>query len=135
MIGFVAPLLFAQDSPLTHMGSHFRKGSENFTSQDMLILSTVVTVLAVSIWLLSRIFYGREPRALNSPRALFRELCRAHRLDSSSKRLLFDLARVHNLDHPARLFIEPERFAEPNLGPQLNSRRDELRALAERLFG
>jgi hypothetical protein len=130
----LAAALWAQVNPVTSMGSHFRKGSENLTTQDLLILLAVVLAIGGSLWFLSRAIYGRKRRTLNNPRALFRELCRAHQLDAATGRLLSELAQSKALAHPAVVFLDPKLFADP-LGPHLQSRRDELAAVAQRLFG
>lgn len=128
------PLLLADQDRLNGMASHFRKGSVNFTNRDMMILLGIVAVLSGIIWLLARIVYGKERKIYNRPRSLFRELCRAHGLDSPSRRLLAELAKSQGLAQPAELFLAPERFDSSRLGKKFALRQSEIGTLAEKLF-
>jgi hypothetical protein len=70
----------------------------------------------------------------NSPQELFRELCRAHGLTRSSRRLLKQLAAARKLSHPAALFLEPSYFEFSDLPPALQSAKKDLQGLRDRLF-
>ncbi len=72
---------------------------------------------------------------MNNPWALFRSLCKAHGLRRSSRRMLKQLAHWQRLEHPSRLFVEPERFETVNLSPTLQSQTSAIHALRDRIFG
>lgn len=128
-------ILLAQQDKFRGMASQFRKGgSIDFTPHDLVISLVVVAVVVGIVWLLARQLYGKERRVYNRPRSLFRELCRAHGLDSAGRRLLVELAKDQGVSQRAQLFLAPERFEAARLGPKLAPRENEIRALAERLF-
>jgi hypothetical protein len=96
----------------------------------LLLLTAAVVVLA--IWLvLPR--WGSRFRA-NGPRALFHELCRAHGLGASSRRLLKRLAAARAMANPAELFVEPGHFEKEDLPPALQSEKLALERLRDQLF-
>ena len=118
-----------------HMGRRFRHGGSSVDTQDLLLLLTVLAVVATVIWLLSRYSKLREKRAQHSPRRLFHELCRAHKICWADRKLLRQLARWHQLPHAAQLFVAPERFDPAKLSPAFGRRAARLAALRGRLFG
>jgi hypothetical protein len=95
------------------------------------------TALALLICMGWRLFQERESRTFsaNSPARLFRELCAAHKLQRSSRRLLKRLAEARGLTSPSLLFVEPEHFDEATLPANLSASAKDLRQLSERLFG
>jgi hypothetical protein len=128
-------VLWADLSLLRGMGSGFRGKKATLDTKDLLIWVGIVAGVAIVVWFLSQLLSRQERvRRFNSPRALFRILCRAHELDRASKSLLKRLARYHQLSHPARLFLEPQRFELDGLGPEWVSQREPLAVLRERLF-
>jgi hypothetical protein len=70
----------------------------------------------------------------DSPQQLFRDLCRAHELTRSSRRLLKQLAVARKLSHPSALFVEPMYFEMSDLPPALQSARSDLQRLRDQLF-
>jgi hypothetical protein len=96
-------------------------------------LSALVLVLAVIgiVLLTKRCVAESERRRTSSPRALFRELCRAHQLSWSDRQLLLKLAAWHALPDPALLFIEPARF---QVAAGLDDYRERLAQLQRQLF-
>lgn len=70
----------------------------------------------------------------HSPKFLFRELCREHKLDFSEKALLGKLAARHQLATTAEVFVTPECFNinDGQAQPALLQQIDDLR---EKLFG
>jgi hypothetical protein len=98
--------------------------------QILLILAAAVVVAAM--WLLLPRLGGR--RRLNSPRALFYELCRAHGLGASSRRLLRRLAAARGMTNPAALFVEPRHFEKDHLPPELQAENLALERLRDQLF-
>ena len=129
-------LLLAQMELFRNLGAGFRGRAAHFGASDLITIILVVASLALGMYLLSRMMHRQEvPQRSNSPRVLFRELCLAHGLDRSSRRLLRQIGRYQRLDHLGRLFVEPERFDPGNLSPKLRKKQELLRALREQLFG
>jgi hypothetical protein len=101
----------------------------------MLLLSGgfVLVVAAVLVW--NRL--TRRPQRTfkcNRPSRLFRDLCRAHRLDRGARHLLKSLAVARGLENPDLLFVKPECFDPAYLPPHLASSAAELRNLFQQLF-
>jgi len=101
---------------------------------EVLILAAVTLLVIVTIvWqVISRrrrrdFDYDRPPR-------LFADLCRAHKLSWSNRRLLKHLAVARSLKSPAMLFVEPEHFDMTNVPPTLKASAAELRLLRHKLF-
>ena len=125
----------SDDGRISELGQQFRQGGAGLdtTYLIVLIVALVATILVIGVF---AHFLGlREAIGLNRPRALFSELCKAHELDRTSRRLLRSLASWHRLAAPARLFVEPERFDAASLGQPLRVRQAELERLRDRLFG
>lgn len=128
--------LLAQGPRFSDLGRNFRDGGAGLSTGNLIFAVTVVVGVTTSVWLLSRWLRIREERGFNNPRALFRELCQAHGLERTDRRLLKSLARAHRLDHPSRLFLEPDRFdvsARP--GAETLAERARLESLRDRIFG
>jgi len=126
--------IVAQADPLRGMQERFGGPQSRFELDDLVTGLLLLGACSLGIFLLSRFANQDRRRSFNRPRALFRELCKAHGLDFASRRLLARLARSQKLKHPARLFLEPARFEPPNLSPELAAKAAELRALRDRLF-
>jgi hypothetical protein len=99
-----------------------------------IFIVTAILVAGVVLWqfAMSRA-NGRLPS--NSPRGLFRELCRAHRLDHSGRRLLKRLAAARGVSPPALIFLQPESFSAIGLPDDLLDQAQALGQLELRLFG
>lgn len=93
-----------------------------------------VAAVGVALWMFTRYRHGGNGRrSYNSPRELFRSLCRAHDLDRGQRRLLRKLATQLKLPEPAAIFLRPEHLTEA--GPKLMPTRVEaITALRQRLF-
>jgi len=130
----LVPILLAQQGRIADMGRNFRGDHAQFSSNDLLIISCGILAVACLVLLLKRLARETPQRRINSPRRLFRDLCRLHGLDGTSRRLLRRLARYQKLDHAGRLFVEPERFDPGNLGP-LAREQHRYEQIRERLFG
>jgi hypothetical protein len=128
-------LLAERSNIFRDMGSGFREKRESFDPTDLLwwlfVAAIVVAMFAGIASLLAR---QDKRRLYNSPRALFRALCKAHALDRSSRLLLKQIARAQNLSVPARLFLEPDRFDSAMLTSDMRPQRDAVAALRKRLF-
>lgn len=130
----VQSILLAQQSRIADLGRNFRGANSELSSKDLFLVSFVVIAVAILVAVLKRLSRETPQRPTNSPRRLFRDLCRLHGLDRSTRRLLKRLARQQQLDHPSRLFVEPERFDAHNLGSLAGDQR-RLHAIRQRLFG
>lgn len=70
----------------------------------------------------------------NSHPGLFCSLCRLHRLDRNSRRLLKQVVQYHRMSQPARVFIDPNWLDPARLGAAWRARSPEIAALRSRLF-
>jgi hypothetical protein len=115
----------------TFNGVYFQSNTEEVWA---IFVVMGVLVTSVVLWQLvtSRAF-GRLPS--NSARGLFRELCRAHGLDRSGRRLLKRLAAARGVAPPALIFVQPQCFAVSGLPDDLNDQAEAIATLEQRLFG
>jgi hypothetical protein len=128
-------LLWAQRNPFREMGDGFRDKREHFDPTDLIFWVGALVGLFATLAILARVIARREARQVyNSPRALFRALCAAHQFDRHDRAVLRKLARHYGLDQPARLFVEPERFADAGKNPDLNHMRERIAEIGKRLF-
>jgi hypothetical protein len=108
-------LLWADREKFRQMGEGFRGEHAKIEMSEVLIALACLTAVIIALWLLSVYLARRERfRRTYSPRGLFNDLCQAHGLDRTGRTALWRLAREQQLEHPARLFLEPERFDEPS---------------------
>lgn len=131
----VGPLLLAQIDKWEQMGRDFR--TDHTKLDPSLIVASIVTLLVVIVflWGLSRLLNRQEGRRLfNSPKQLFRSLCRAHELSRAQCRLLLQIARSQGATQPASLFLEPELLESAARQPQFKSQQEAFRQLRARLF-
>jgi len=106
----------------------------SFVSYELLILVAVTLLVVVTIAWQTISRRRRRDFAYDSPPRLFADLCRAHKLNWSNRRLLKHLAAARGLKCPATLFVEPDYFDMTNVPPVLKSSAAELRQLRHRLF-
>jgi hypothetical protein len=111
-------LLWAQQDKFRSLGANFRGEHARIDMSEIVIGLTCLTAAIIAFWLLGAYLARRERfRRTYNPRGLFHELCHAHGLDRAGRTALWQLARQQELEHPARLFLEPERFDEPSRAP------------------
>ena len=128
--------LLADRSLFRDMGSGFRDKRENMNGTDLVLWMLAVVAVFVVIGIVAKIVARRDKRQLyNSPRGLFRQLCKAHGLERGNRALLRKLAHQQGLAQPARLFLEPDRFQAENVGAARLQEQPALDALKQRLFG
>lgn len=128
-------VVLAAGSRLDGMRNRFSGRGAKLDTADIVVGVLVLLGIAAGIALLSYLVSRQDKRrGFNSPRALFRELCKAHGLARSSRRLLRQLARWQRLSHPARIFLEPERFDPANLSPRLRAQIDDVRQVRDQIF-
>lgn len=120
---------------ISDLASRFQRDRGGIALDRMLIGLLVIGVIVLSVWLFAMYYNWRENNNKRSPSGLFRQLCQAHKLDFRSSRLLRKLATWHKLTHPARLFLEPERFDAAKLSPVLKQQQATLERLRNHIFG
>ena len=98
----------------------------------LMIAAGGIAAVCLGLYVLSRTLQKR--RRYSHP-ALFVGLCRVHGLRRGARAVLAQLARSHGLNHPARLFLEPEWFDPDRLPAGLRSRSNEVAVLREKLCG
>lgn len=132
--------LLSSDWLLADVGL-FRSMNQQFSGQNfrfgwthLLVILLVIAAVTGGFWLLNRLARSDGQRVHHSPQGLFRELCRAHGLSLTNRRLLDQLARHQSLSDPARLFLEPERFEASQLGPLLEAHHARFAAIRDRIF-
>ena len=137
MIAQVANLMArAEQTPWRSMGSGLRGTRARFDAGDVVTGLLIVAGIVLAMIFLSRYLAKHDRgRVYYNPKALFRSLCKAHGLDRRSRRFLWQVARWQRLAHPARLFLEPNRFDVANLSPQLRRQTEMLERLQATLFG
>lgn len=128
-------MLLGQSSRLESLASGVRYKSSTFDSSDVLLGFGIVAGVILGISFLYMLMNRSErTRRFNSPKELFRSLCRVHQLDRANRRVLKAMARHQRLTQPARLFLEPERFESVNLSPALRTQLGVVEALQAKLF-
>lgn len=126
----LSPLLAQR---LSDLGRRFRHGGSNLDATQVIVFVVAIGALIGGAYILSR--YVNDNRPCNHPGKLHRELCRAHKLSWSDRRLLNQVAACHQIEMTASLFIAPDLFDPSGLPPQLQKRRDQIQQLRARIFG
>jgi hypothetical protein len=124
-----------QRNPFSDMGAGFRDKKEHFDGTELLmyvlLIALVFCLIAGIAWIINR----RDRRQFySSPRALFRALCRIHRLDRSQRKLVASIAVAEGLVPQGRVFLEPRAFEQAAHDPTFQHRRTEIEQIARRIF-
>ena len=127
-------LLVADRSVFRDLGSGFRTKRDTFAPSDLIPWVVVTVIVLAALGIISRVIARREKQAFDTPRALFRELARAHGLDFASRRLLKRIARTAGLKQPAWVFLEPRCFEPKGLPQDLQAQWPQIEALRARIF-
>jgi hypothetical protein len=103
------PALFAQAEHWREMGRDFRVDHEKL-DPTLIIVSGIVLVAVVSFLIVLHRLMNRQEgrRQYNSPKQLFRSLCKLHELTTAERKMLVQLARGQQLPQPGLLFLAPE---------------------------
>ena len=127
--------LLARTEDLRSMSEGFRSIGYGDKAWETMIVAGVIIGVCLTLFLVGR-YYRRFERlkSYDSPPELFRELCRLHQLDWSSRRLLQRLAAEWEMTSPALLFVEPERFNVARLPMEWHEETDRLEKLRAKLF-
>ena len=133
---FNRPLgLLAEQATWQRLGDHFRRNSTGSYDYNLLGVLALLAGIGIGLFLLHRFARRREnAKSYDSPPELFRELCRAHRLDRADRRLLKRLAAAWGLASPAYLFIEPDYFETAGLSAEWEEDSRRVAGLRARLF-
>jgi hypothetical protein len=103
-------------------------------TSELIVIAFVVVLLAGSLaWQMLKRRYERE-FLCDSASRLFGELCHAHQLDRSARRLLKRLAAARGLKNLTELFVEPHYFDAATLPSSLKPSAGALRHLRYKLF-
>src|SRR4051812_11948030 len=119
----------------TSLWGRFDNKRMTFDGNDLLIVGGVtLLVLCAFAWQL--ILRRRHQRDFwfDSTSRMFAELCRAHKLGRSNRRLLKQLAIARGLGNATVLFVEPDHFEATDLPPELKASASDLRQLRHKLF-
>jgi hypothetical protein len=127
--------LLARTHDLRGFSEGFRSRSVEDNAFEVFLVVGGLVLLCVVLLVVGR--YARRfenLKSYDSPPELFRELCRAHGLNWSSRRLLKRLAAEWELASRSQLFVEPERFDTARLPADWRGDKDHLETLRKRLF-
>ena len=127
------PLLAAGNKGVRQFGNRYQVQETPLNLTALLAVLGGMVVLALLAWAFSVWQKRREARVLNSPRALFRELCSAHGLIRADRDLLYEIAQWHEIADPVQLFVEPHRFHAAEMHTALDC-ESEAKELHSRLF-
>lgn len=134
--------MFLAITNFPHLFGQASAGARDKQPDDALALSdagwivalfALAVVAAVAIYAARR-YQGWRLAFLDSPAGLFRQLCRAHHVSRSERRLLWRLSEALQLDHPARLFVEPDCYDVSRLDASWQSQAPRLAALRTSFF-
>jgi hypothetical protein len=113
------------------IGGHFDRLPN---THELLILGSVTLLVIITIAWQAISRWRHRDFEYNSPPRLFADLCRAHKLNRSNRRLLKQLAAARGLKMAAMLFVEPDYFDMTNVPPALKPAANDLRQLRHKLF-
>lgn len=125
-----APLLAADNRGFGRRSQNFEAGTDVI---GLLIVLAAMLLLACLAWGFSYWQKRRALRVMDSPRALFKELCAAHGLHRADRELLYEIAQWHAVADPVQLFFEPQRFQPKEMHEALDCEL-EAEELQTRLF-
>jgi hypothetical protein len=128
-------LLIARNRDLRGLREGFSSVGFDDKAVETLLVTAGLLFVCLVLLLIGR--YARRfenLKSYDSHPELFRELCRLHNLDWSSRRLLKKLAMQWELTSPAQLFVEPERFNTTRLPIEWQQQAKHLEHLRQQLF-
>ncbi|HVX61152.1 MAG TPA: hypothetical protein VHC19_11135 [Pirellulales bacterium] len=129
------PLLGDQSEVLRGLARGFPANQPEPTASRLLTGVLFLVSFAALVWLLARVARRNDKRgSYNNPRALFRALCKLHRLDRTQRKLLLRLAQARQLEQPAALFLEPLHFETADLPQPWQAQAESLEILHRALF-
>jgi hypothetical protein len=127
--------VFAQQTPIQKLGANFRGEDTPINGLEVLLTLAVLAAICIALLLGSYLLRRMEqPRTINSPKRLFRDLCRLHQLDRPARNALLALARGKRIEPPGLVFLEPGCFEGLDAHAELAPQRVQLAALRDKLF-
>ena len=135
-MAILAPLLlFAARHDLRSLSEGFRSRSIEDNAFEAVVVAGILVAICVTLLLVGRFARRFENlKSYDSPPELFRELCRVHRLNWSSRRLLKRLAADWQMPIAASVFVEPERFNTARLPAEWEQRTEQVERIRSQLF-
>lgn len=129
-------ILLASREELHRVWGRFDRARPGLSTNQLMAIVAVLALASIA-FVLWRLLKSRASRTFSSDSSarLFRDLCAAHGIKRSGRRLLRQLAEARGAIDPAVLFVEPQHFDTRNLPPELKESASELRTLNETLFG
>ncbi len=128
--------LWAESEVFRGMGSAFRGRRAVLTRSDALVWVGIVLAVVVAFVVLSRLMMRQERRRrYHSPRALFKQLCKAHNIQRAERSLLLKLAQFRQVELPTQLFFESQHFDPQTLDNRFHDDLPRLAELRTTLFG
>lgn len=117
------------------LGREFRGDAALLSTNDVLMGIGALVGGGLFFWLLKYLRNRQDrTRPFNSPRRLFRALCKLHGLSGRERSLLRRTAAMNSLKHPAQLFVMPDLLTAK--ASQVPARQAaEITALRDKLFG
>ncbi len=132
---FTAISLLAQYSRWKRLGDGLHRSRPRMDLSDLLPFFIVLAVIGIAIAVGVQIYKRRDySKPCDDPQKLFRQICAAHKLNFSSRRLLLQLATALQMPQPAALFVTPAAFHSSELPPQLQGEEKRISELAHQLF-
>jgi hypothetical protein len=127
--------ILARRDDLRGLSQGFRDRSMWDNASQSVVIACGLLVLVVVLLAIGRFAVQYEQRqATNSASGLFKELCRIHKLNYSSRRLLKRLAAYWRLESPAVLFVEPTLLSPEKLPTEWHRELKQIAALRRQLF-
>ncbi len=132
---FTAISLLAQYSRWKRLGDGLHRSRPRMDLSDLLPFFIALAVIGIAIAVGVQIYKRRDySKPCDDPQKLFRQICAAHKLNFSSRRLLLQLAMALQMPHPAALFVTPAAFRKNELPPHLQGEGKRISELAHQLF-
>lgn len=129
------PALFADQQAIRNVMRGMQGRQTGVDTSGLATALLIFCLFFVCVWGFARVFIKSENGKIqSSPQALFRELCRAHKLTRSDWWFLLRLARHHHLDNPVFLFLEPQRLDPATCGEAWKNHAPRLFELQRKLF-
>ena len=127
--------LFAQRSRWERLGDGLGGKSAQLSATELGYLAAAVVLGILGVWWLHRMASRRDGTLpYESPRGVFRGLCRAHGLDRRQRGLLKDMVAYYGLADPAVLFVDPRYYSAAQLPAAIREESTEITRLGELLF-